>query len=99
MTEGSRRATDRRGELSGSGLSALMAVLFAVVVILGKQVQAGELPFVMLAIRFGGQSVLLLGLVVLTRSPAAARAGGAACPRDRRHDRLRLGGGLLLLRA
>ncbi len=69
MTQGSRRATDRRGELAGSGLSALMAVLFAVVVILGKQVQAGELPFVMLAIRFGGQSVLLLGLVVLTGRP------------------------------
>jgi drug/metabolite transporter (DMT)-like permease len=69
VTQGSRRATDRRGELAGSGLSALMAVLFAVVVILGKQVQAGELPFVMLAIRFGGQSALLLGLVVLTGRP------------------------------
>jgi drug/metabolite transporter (DMT)-like permease len=69
VTEGSRRATDRRGELAGSGLSALMAVLFAIVVILGKQVQAGELPFVMLAIRFGGQSALLLGLVLLTGRP------------------------------
>jgi len=69
VTEGSRRATDRRGELTGSGLSALMAFSFAVVVILGKQVQAGDLPFVMLAIRFGGQSVLLLGLVALTGRP------------------------------
>jgi drug/metabolite transporter (DMT)-like permease len=75
VTEGSRRATDRRGELAGSGLSALMAVLFAVVVILGKQVQAGELPFVMLAIRFGGQSVLLLGLVALTRRPLLPAPG------------------------
>ncbi|MGZ5293312.1 MAG: DMT family transporter [Actinomycetota bacterium] len=31
--------------------------------------QAGQLPFVMLALRFGGQSVLLLGLLVLTGRP------------------------------
>ena len=37
-----------------------MAVLFAFVVIFGKQVQAGRLPFVFLAIRFAGQSVLLM---------------------------------------
>jgi len=75
VSGGSRRATDRRGELTGSGLSALMAVLFAVVVVLGKQIQAGELPFVMLAIRFGGQSALLLGLVVLTRRPLLPAPG------------------------
>lgn len=75
MSGGSRRATDRRGELTGSGLSALMAVLFAVVVVLGKQIQAGERPFVMLAIRFGGQSALLLGLVVLTRRPLLPAPG------------------------
>ena len=75
MSEGSRRAVDRRGELTGAGLSGLMAALFAVVVILGKQVQAGELPFVMLAIRFGGQSVLLLGLVVLTQRPLLPAPG------------------------
>ncbi len=62
----SRRATDRRGELTGSGLSGLMAVLFAVVVILGKEVQGGRLPFVMLALRFAGQSALLLGVLALT---------------------------------
>lgn len=43
-----------------------MAVLFAVVVILGKQVQGGRLPFVMLAIRFAGQSLLLLALLAIT---------------------------------
>jgi drug/metabolite transporter (DMT)-like permease len=64
-----RRATDRHGELTGAGLSALMAVLFAVVVILGKQVQAGELPFVMLAIRFVGQSAILFGFVSLLGRP------------------------------
>ena len=61
-----RRATDRRGELVGSALCALMAVLFAAVVIFGKQVQAGRPPFVFLAIRFAGQSVLLLALVAIT---------------------------------
>ncbi|MEO8475529.1 MAG: DMT family transporter [Actinomycetota bacterium] len=75
MSERSRRAIDRRGELTGSALSALMAALFAVVVILGKQVQAGELPFVMLAIRFGGQSLLLLGLVGLMGRPLLPTPG------------------------
>jgi drug/metabolite transporter (DMT)-like permease len=55
-----RRATDPRGELVGSAASATMAILFAFVVIFGKQVAAGNLPFVMLAMRFGGQSILLL---------------------------------------
>jgi drug/metabolite transporter (DMT)-like permease len=64
-----RRATDRRGELIGSLFSVLMASSFAVVVILGKQVQAGRLPFVMLAIRFGGQSVLLFSALVLLGRP------------------------------
>jgi drug/metabolite transporter (DMT)-like permease len=64
-----RRAVDRRGELIGSALCALMAVLFAAVVIFGKQVQADRLPFTFLAIRFAGQSVLLLGLVALTGRP------------------------------
>jgi drug/metabolite transporter (DMT)-like permease len=56
----SRRATDPRGELLGSVSSATMAILFAFVVIFGKQVAAGNLPFVMLAMRFGGQSILLV---------------------------------------
>ncbi len=65
----SRRATDPRGELIGSLSSVTMAVLFAAVVIFGKQVAAGNLPFVMLAIRFGAQSVLLFGALVLLRRP------------------------------
>jgi drug/metabolite transporter (DMT)-like permease len=73
--EGSRRATDRRGELTGSGLSALMAVLFAFVVILGKQVQAGDLPFVMLAIRFVGQSAILFAFVLLLGRPRLPARG------------------------
>ena len=59
-TAATRRATDRRGELAGSAMSVAMAVLFAGVVILGSKVQAGGPPFVTLAIRFGGQSLLLL---------------------------------------
>jgi len=46
-----------------------MASSFAVVVILGKEVQAGRLPFLMLAIRFGGQSVLLFGALLLLGRP------------------------------
>ena len=65
----SRRATDPRGELVGSLSSVAMAVLFAAVVIFGKQVEAGNLPFVMLAIRFGGQSVLLLCALLVLRRP------------------------------
>lgn len=70
-----RRAHDRRGELIGSALSVSMAVLFACVVILGSQVQSGGPPFVTLAIRFGGQSVLLLGLAVLLRRPGLPEPG------------------------
>jgi drug/metabolite transporter (DMT)-like permease len=70
-----RRATDRRGELTGSAFCALMAVLFAFVVIFGKQVQAGRLPFVFLAIRFAGQSVLLLGLIVVVGRPLVPERG------------------------
>jgi drug/metabolite transporter (DMT)-like permease len=65
----SRRASDPRGELVGSLSSVAMAVLFAAVVIFGKQVEAGNLPFVMLAIRFGGQSVLLLCALLVFRRP------------------------------
>ncbi len=71
----SRRATDPRGELVGSLSSVAMAVLFAVVVIFGKQVDAGRLPFVMLAIRFGGQSVLLFAVLVLIRRPMLPAKG------------------------
>jgi drug/metabolite transporter (DMT)-like permease len=70
-----RRAADRRGELTGAGLSALMAVLFAVVVILGKEVEAGAAPFGMLATRFGGQFLLLFGVLVVTGRPRLPARG------------------------
>jgi drug/metabolite transporter (DMT)-like permease len=70
-----RRAADRRGELTGSGLSALMAGLFAVVVILGKEVEAGSAPFGMLAIRFGGQFCLLFGVLMMTGRPRLPARG------------------------
>lgn len=70
-----RRATDRRGELIGAGLCALMAILFAFVVIFGKQVQAGRPPFIFLSIRFAGQSVLLVGLIVVLGRPLLAHPG------------------------
>ena len=71
----SRRAVDPRGELAGSLSSVAMAVLFAAVVIFGKQVEAGNLPFVMLAMRFGGQSVLLVGALLLFRRPMLPEKG------------------------
>jgi drug/metabolite transporter (DMT)-like permease len=70
-----RRATTRRGELLGAGLSAVMATLFAFVVIFGKRVQAGELPFGMLAIRFGGQALLLFAVLVAIRRPLVPARG------------------------
>jgi drug/metabolite transporter (DMT)-like permease len=71
----SRRAVDRRGELSGAGLSALMAVLFAFVVIAGKDILEGDLPFVVLSIRFAGQTILLLVVLLLLRRPLVPETG------------------------
>lgn len=71
----SRRAKDPRDELIGSLASVAMAVLFAFVVILGKQVEAGELPFMMLAIRFGGQSLLLFSALLAFRRPLLPAKG------------------------
>jgi DME family drug/metabolite transporter len=70
-----RRATDPHGEVLGSTASATMATLFAFVVIFGKQVQAGNLPFVMLAMRFGGQSILLLLAIRLFGHPLLPAKG------------------------
>lgn len=66
---GYRRAETPRQELLGSTLSALMALQFAAVVMLGKEVAAGDLPFPMLALRFAGQSVLLFVVLMLLRKP------------------------------
>ena len=70
-----RRARTPRQELLGSTLSALMALQFAVVVLFGKQVAAGELPFPMLAIRFAGQSVLLFLVLLALRKPILPAPG------------------------
>jgi drug/metabolite transporter (DMT)-like permease len=64
-----RRASTPRQELLGSTLSALMALQFAAVVMFGKEVAAGELPFPMLAIRFAGQSALLFVVLLVLRKP------------------------------
>ena len=56
-------------------MSVAMAMLFAGVVILGSKVQQGGPPFVTLAIRFGGQSVLLLGLALAMRRPGLPAPG------------------------
>jgi drug/metabolite transporter (DMT)-like permease len=56
-------------------MSVAMAMLFAGVVILGSKVQAGGPPFVTLAIRFGGQSVLLVGLALMLGRPGLPARG------------------------
>ena len=70
-----RRARTPREELLGSVLSALMALQFDVVVMFGKEVAGGELPFPMLAIRFAGQSLLLLVVLLLLRKPLTPTRG------------------------
>jgi drug/metabolite transporter, DME family len=70
-----RRARTPREELLGSALSALMALQFAVVVMFGKEVAAGDLPFPMLAIRFAGQSLLLFAVILLLRRPLTPTPG------------------------
>ena len=70
-----RRANTPRQELLGSTLSALMALQFAVVVMFGKEIAAGELPFPMLAIRFAGQSALLFVVLLVLRKPLMAAPG------------------------
>jgi drug/metabolite transporter (DMT)-like permease len=70
-----RRANTPRQEVLGSSLSALMALQFAVVVMFGKEVAAGDLPFPMLAIRFAGQSALLFVVLLVLRKPLMAAPG------------------------
>ncbi len=70
-----RRAVTPRQELWGSTLSAVMALQFAAVVMLGKEVAAGDLPFPMLALRFAGQSVLLFIVLLLLRKPLTPAPG------------------------
>jgi drug/metabolite transporter (DMT)-like permease len=72
---GDRRARTPRQELLGSVLSASMALQFAVVVMFGKEIAAGDLPFPMLAIRFGGQSVLLFLVLIALRRPLLPASG------------------------
>ena len=52
-----RRAVTRRGELIGAGLTRRDGDAVRGVVIFGKEIQDGDLPFVMLAMRFAGTAV------------------------------------------
>jgi drug/metabolite transporter (DMT)-like permease len=52
-----------------------MAMSFAVVVVLGKSVLKGDLPFVVLAIRFIGQSIILFGLLIVLGRPLLPERG------------------------
>jgi drug/metabolite transporter (DMT)-like permease len=70
-----RRATTRRDELAGAGLTVAMAVLFSGVVIFGKAILDGNLPFVILSVRFGGTAVVLGSLVRATGRALAPEPG------------------------
>jgi drug/metabolite transporter (DMT)-like permease len=70
-----RRATTPRQELVGSLLTALMAVQFAVVVIVGKDVMHGNLPFTLLSLRFSGAAVILALALVATGRPLLPERG------------------------
>jgi drug/metabolite transporter (DMT)-like permease len=73
---GTRRATDRRGELVGSALAVVMGVKFSFVVILGKDLLDGSRhPFVLLALRFGGTAAALAALTALTGRPLLPERG------------------------
>jgi len=74
-----RRATDRRGELAGSALAALMGVLFSFVVIFGKGLlEPGKEPFAVLALRYAATALGLAALLVATGRPLLPERGERA---------------------
>jgi len=71
-----RRVIDRRGELAGSALAALMGVLFSFVVIFGKSLLVpGKEPFAVLALRYGMTALGLAVLLVATKRPLVPAPG------------------------
>ena len=70
-----RRAVTRRDELTGAGLTVAMAILFSSVVIFGKAILDGKLPFVILSVRFAGTALVLAALVRLTGRPLLPERG------------------------
>jgi drug/metabolite transporter (DMT)-like permease len=73
--DASRRATTPRQEFLGAAFTVAMAVQFSVVVILGKSVLHGKLPFVILSLRFIGTAAILLALLVITGRPLVPERG------------------------
>jgi drug/metabolite transporter (DMT)-like permease len=65
----------RRRELTGAALAAASAAQFAIVVILGRQIQGDGPPFVFLALRFGLQSLVLFAALLLLRRPMMPARG------------------------
>ncbi len=65
----------RARELAGSGMAVAMSAQFAVVVVCGRIVQDGGAPYVMLAIRFGVQSLVLLGALLVLGRPLVPACG------------------------
>jgi drug/metabolite transporter (DMT)-like permease len=65
----------RGADLTGSLLAVAMGVLFAFVVIFGKNLLHGEPPFTLLCFRFGVTALLLALVAVITRVPLLAAPG------------------------
>jgi drug/metabolite transporter (DMT)-like permease len=66
-------AARRRTDLIGGGLAALGALLFGLVVVLGKRVVEGPMtPESMLAFRFGVAAIVLFGALLILRRPLMA---------------------------
>ncbi len=68
-------SASRRQEVLGSTLTVAMAVQFSLVVIVGKDLLHGRLPFVLLAFRFGGGAAILAVALVLMGRPLLPEPG------------------------
>jgi drug/metabolite transporter (DMT)-like permease len=68
-------SASRRQEVLGSTLTVVMAVQFSLVVIVGKDLLHGRLPFVLLAFRFGGGAAILAVALVLMGRPLLPEPG------------------------
>jgi drug/metabolite transporter, DME family len=64
-----------RSDLIGSALAVAMGVLFAFVVIFGKNLLHGEPPFTLLFFRFAVTALLLVVVAVVTRRPLVPERG------------------------
>jgi drug/metabolite transporter (DMT)-like permease len=67
--------TTRRGDLVGSALAVVMSVLFACVVIVGKDLLHGEPPFTLLCLRFGLTAAFVAVVALASGHPIVPEPG------------------------